>query len=81
MKTATTFPVDSGTEVELTCLYSGAENEGSSEVTCTSDTSFTHVTEPRCEISGTYSEFSILMMITFVKLTVLNEPVGPISYF
>ena len=67
--------------MELTCLYSGAENEGSSEVTCTSDTSFTHVTEPRCEISGSYSEFSILMMITVVKLTVLNEPVGPISYF
>ena len=52
MKTATTFPVDSGTVVELTCLYSGAENEGSSQVTCTSGTSFTHVTEPNCEVPG-----------------------------
>ena len=54
IETTTQFPVDPGTVVEVTCTDVAAENKGSSEVTCKSDTSFTYVTEPSCEIAGTY---------------------------
>ena len=51
-ETTTTFPVDPGTVVEVTCTYPDAVNEGGSEVTCTSVTSFNYVTEPSCEVLG-----------------------------
>ena len=57
IETTTQFPVDPGTVVQLTCSDVDAENKGSSEVTCKSDTSFTsftYVTEPSCVIPGTY---------------------------
>ena len=60
MKTTTQFPVNSGTVVELTCSYSDAVFEGSSEVTCTSGTDFTFSEEPNCKIPGTSEEFEIL---------------------
>ena len=54
IETTTQFPVDPGTVVEVTCTDADAVNKGSSEVTCKSDTSFTYVTEPSCEIPGIY---------------------------
>ena len=80
MKTTTQFPVDPGTVVEVTCTYHNAVNQGSSQVTCTSVTSFTYETEPSCEIQGMcVTPFS--MMNAVVKLTISNEPVSPKSYF
>ena len=52
MKTSTQFPVDSGTVVEVTCSYSDAVNEGSSEVTCTTGKIYTFSKEPSCTISS-----------------------------
>ena len=66
--------------MEVTCLYSGAVNEGSSEVTCKAGTSFTYVTEPNCGIQG-MCVTPVSMMNAVVKLTISNEPVSPISYF
>ena len=53
IKTTTTkFPVEPGTVVEVTCLYSGAVNKGSSQVTCTYYTDYSYDEEPKCEIPG-----------------------------
>ena len=52
METTIVFPVDPGTVVEVTCTYSEAVNEGSSQVTCRSHTEFSYSDEPSCEISG-----------------------------
>ena len=52
IKTRTQFPVDTGTVVEVTCSYSDAVNDGSSEVTCTAGTDFTFSEEPSCSIPG-----------------------------
>ena len=52
MKTTTTFPVNPGTEVEVTCTYPGAVNEGSSLVTCAHNTDYNYDKEPRCDIPG-----------------------------
>ena len=38
--------------MEVTCSYSDAVNEGSSEVTCTTGTIFTFSTEPTCPLPG-----------------------------
>ena len=54
IRTATTFPVDPGTVVEVTCLYSDAVNKGSSQVTCKADTEFSYDNEPNCEITGMF---------------------------
>ncbi|KAL5250368.1 hypothetical protein ACHWQZ_G016193 [Mnemiopsis leidyi] len=50
LKTTTDFPVELGTEVEVTCSNSGATNQGSSTVTCRgiTGTDFTFVAEPIC---------------------------------
>ena len=52
LETTTQFPVDPGTVVEVTCSETGAINTGSSEVTCTFDTYFTHQQEPNCVNPG-----------------------------
>ena len=52
MKTTTKFPVNPGTVVEVTCSYSDAVNEGSSQVTCITGTAFTSSKEPSCSIAG-----------------------------
>ena len=54
METTTQFPLDSGTVVEVTCSYSNAVNEGSSEVTCITGTVFTFSVEPSCSIPGMF---------------------------
>ena len=56
MKTTTQFPVNPGTEVEVTCSYSGAVNDGSSEITCKKGTDFTFSKEPECSIPGLFKE-------------------------
>ena len=52
METKTEFPVSPGTVVEVTCSYSDAINEGSSQVTCITGTIFTFSEEPSCSIPG-----------------------------
>ena len=52
MITTTQFPVNPGTVVEVTCLYSDAVNKGSSEVTCMYSTDYSYETEPSCELAG-----------------------------
>ena len=52
IQTTTQFPVVYGTVLVLTCSDPDAENKGSSQVTCTSGTSFTYLTEPNCVIPG-----------------------------
>ena len=52
METATNFPVNPGTEVEVKCIDSDAVNEGSSKVTCSVGTVFSFLTEPSCSKSG-----------------------------
>ena len=52
MKTTTQFPVNPGTEVEVTCSYSDAVNLGSSEVACITGTAFTSSKEPSCSVAG-----------------------------
>ena len=54
MKTTTQFPVHTGDAVEVTCSYSDAVNEGSSEVTCIAGTRFTFSKEPSCSIPGLF---------------------------
>ena len=54
--TTTTFPVVPGTVVEVKCSDSGAINEGSSTVTCSSLTQFTYVKEPSCSTPGKVNE-------------------------
>ena len=56
IQTETQFPVVSGTKVEVTCSDSEALNKGSSKVTCTSGTEFTHSKEPSCSIPGKLKE-------------------------
>ena len=52
IETTTQFPVDPGTVVEVTCTDADAVNKGSSEITCTSHTEFSHDKEPDCVIQG-----------------------------
>ena len=52
----TTFPVPPGTVVEVKCSDSGAINEGSSTVTCSTQTLFTYVKEPSCSTPGQVDE-------------------------
>jgi len=56
IRTTTQFPVVPGTVVEVTCSDSEALNKGSSKVTCTSGTEFTHSKEPSCSIPGKFNE-------------------------
>ena len=56
IQTETQFPVDPETVVEVTCSDSKALNKGSSKVTCTSGTEFTHSKELSCSIPGKLKE-------------------------
>ena len=55
METATQFPVDTGTVVEVTCSYSDAVFEGDSQITCINGKDFTFSEEPSCKIPGEYN--------------------------
>ena len=73
IKTATQFPVNTGTVVEVECSYSDAVNEGSNEVTCSTGTLFTFSKEPNCFIAGNFKSYfdkvglpsTILARVTF----------------
>ena len=54
METTTQFPVNPGTVVEVTCSYSDAVNEGSSEITCIGAI-FAFTEEPKCSIPGQFN--------------------------
>ena len=54
IETATKFPVDPGTVVEVTCSDQEAINLGSSEVTCSFETYFTYQHEPQCSKAGKF---------------------------
>ena len=51
LKTETTFPVDSGTELTVSC-EAGFLQSGSDIISCTEDTTFSSVTTPSCVGSG-----------------------------
>ena len=48
MKTTAEFPVDSGTEVEVTCNDDDATLMGETKVTCTSERDYAYQNEPWC---------------------------------
>ena len=52
LETTTQFPVNPGTVVEVTCSYSDAVNDGSTKVTCITETLYTFSNEPSCSIVG-----------------------------
>ena len=56
IQTETQFPVNLGTVVEVTCSNSEALIKGSSKVTCSSGSEFTHLKEPSCSIPGKLKE-------------------------
>ena len=53
LRTETTFPVDTGTELTVTC-EDGFLQRGSDTVTCTEGTTFTNDVAPTCVRLGEY---------------------------
>ena len=56
VQTETTFPVNYGTEVTVTC-EAGYILDGSKTVTCTEDTEFLFQDKPTCHGPGKYKGF------------------------
>ena len=52
IETTTQFPVNPGTEVEVTCSHPDAVKAGSSSITCITGAIFAFSEEPSCSLSG-----------------------------
>ena len=75
-KIGAAYPVEYGTEVEVTCSEVGQLNSGSSWVTCNGGTSFTTAgTQPDCtRVAGTGSKLWVENTIIYeIKQYIYNE--------
>ena len=77
VETTSSFPVVSGTVLEVTCSEVGTENTGSKHVTCQSGTDFTSIISPKCETLRKQTNTDLLDKYA-AHLAMLKSPVFPI---